>query len=255
MKEKLFTIPLMDAFKAEEECPFCFIERKLEQDALDFTLGSSASYMESDIREQTDEMGFCRDHFKKMYQYGNSLGNALILKTHFHKINTELLQKMEEYAPEKQSLFSKFKKNTADNTGDAISSWIKKKEESCFVCDYINNSYDRYLDTFIYLFQNEPDFITMIQNSKGFCVHHFGEITKRASGKLNEKQLEQYIQVVFPVMKEHMARLEGEIGWLVDKYDYRNANADWKNSKDALQRGMQKINGGYPADREYQSSR
>ena len=31
MKEKLYTIPLMDAFKAEDECPFCFVERQLEQ--------------------------------------------------------------------------------------------------------------------------------------------------------------------------------------------------------------------------------
>ena len=29
MKEKIYTIPLMDAFKAEDECPFCFIERNL----------------------------------------------------------------------------------------------------------------------------------------------------------------------------------------------------------------------------------
>ena len=40
MKEKIYTIPLMDAFKAEDECPFCFIERNLEQHAIDFVLGS-----------------------------------------------------------------------------------------------------------------------------------------------------------------------------------------------------------------------
>ena len=46
MKEKLYTIPLMDAFKAEDECPFCFVERQLEQHAMDFVLGAGASYME-----------------------------------------------------------------------------------------------------------------------------------------------------------------------------------------------------------------
>lgn len=40
MKEKLYTIPLMDAFKAEDECPFCFVERQLEQHAMDFVLGA-----------------------------------------------------------------------------------------------------------------------------------------------------------------------------------------------------------------------
>ena len=42
-----------------------FIERKLEQDMINFVLGSSSSYMESDIREQTDKIGFCRTHMKK----------------------------------------------------------------------------------------------------------------------------------------------------------------------------------------------
>ena len=65
MKEKLYTIPLNDAVNENDECPFCFIERKLERDALDFTLGSSSSYMESDIRAQTDAAGFCREHTKK----------------------------------------------------------------------------------------------------------------------------------------------------------------------------------------------
>ena len=41
MKEKLYTIPLNDAVNAHDECPFCFIERKLERDTLDFVLGNS----------------------------------------------------------------------------------------------------------------------------------------------------------------------------------------------------------------------
>ena len=53
MKEKIYTIPLMDAFHANDECPFCFIERNLEQHAIDFVLGSGASYMEDDIRAET----------------------------------------------------------------------------------------------------------------------------------------------------------------------------------------------------------
>ena len=71
MKEQLYTIPLNDAVNAKDECPFCFIERKIEQD-----LGSGSSYMEADIRELTDKAGFCRNHFKKMFDYGNTLGNA-----------------------------------------------------------------------------------------------------------------------------------------------------------------------------------
>lgn len=35
MKEQLYTIPLNDAFAADDECPFCYIEQKVEQDLLD----------------------------------------------------------------------------------------------------------------------------------------------------------------------------------------------------------------------------
>ena len=89
MKEKLYTIPLNDAMNAGDECPFCFIERNVEQDLLDFTLGSGSSYMESDVREATDKAGFCRAHFKKMFDYGNTLGNAWILKTHYVQMNRD----------------------------------------------------------------------------------------------------------------------------------------------------------------------
>ena len=56
---------------------------KAEQHAISFILGSA--YMEDDIRAKTDATGFCRHHFKMMYNYGNRLGNALILSTHLKK--------------------------------------------------------------------------------------------------------------------------------------------------------------------------
>ena len=101
MKETLYTIPLNDAVNANDECPFCFIEREVEQDLLDFVLGSGSSYMESDIRDATDKAGFCREHFKKMFDYGNTLGNAWILKTHYRKMNREMTEQFKNFTPNK----------------------------------------------------------------------------------------------------------------------------------------------------------
>ena len=44
MRENIATIPLIDAFKADGECPFCHLEREAEQHAISFILGSA--YME-----------------------------------------------------------------------------------------------------------------------------------------------------------------------------------------------------------------
>lgn len=62
----------------------------------------------------------------------------------------------------------------------------------------------------------------------------------------NRKQ--PFYPEVFALMEQNLHRLEEDISWLIDKFDYRNKDADWKTSKDALQRGMQKLRGGYPAD-------
>ena len=45
MKEQLYMIPLNDAVNAGDECPFCYIERQIEQNLLDFVLGSGSSYI------------------------------------------------------------------------------------------------------------------------------------------------------------------------------------------------------------------
>ena len=112
MEEKLFTIPLTEAFEADDECPFCFVERKIENELLDFVLGSASTYMESDVRAETDKEGFCRVHFKKMFDYGNTLGNGWILKTHYEKIQKELEQQIKMYSPSPSSLSMRPFKNT-----------------------------------------------------------------------------------------------------------------------------------------------
>ena len=108
MKEKLYTIELHDALQAGDECPFCWLERKLEQSAIEFVLG--CSYMESDVREQTDNQGFCRKHTKMMFDYGNTLGNAWILKTRLKHMREGLKKEMDSFTPEAASVFSKWKK-------------------------------------------------------------------------------------------------------------------------------------------------
>lgn len=253
MKEKLYTIPLNDAINAHDECPFCFIERKLEQDLLDFVLGSGSSYMEADIRDMTDKAGFCRTHFQKMFDYGNTLGNAWILKTHYKKMISEMKKEVSGFAPGKTSLKNKFLK--ASQSSNSIVSWIRDKEESCYVCNQYKDTYARYLDTFFYLFKQDPEFNAKIAQGKGFCLPHFGDLCEAADEKLSEKEKEQFYKMVLPLMESNMERLFEDVSWLVEKFDYRNKDADWKNSKDAIQRGMQKLKGGYPADPIYKMSK
>ncbi len=245
MKEKLYTIDVNDAWKAGDECPFCYLERKLEQDTISFVLGSS--YMESDIREQTDQIGFCRVHTKKMYDYGNYLGNAWILKTRMKYLNQNLKERMKEYSPEKKSFLSKWKKTEEGKLPEPIR-FIKEQESHCYICQRMDMTYQRYLDTFIYMVKQDGEFLKKIEQSKGMCMHHFAQVLEKCEQKLDGAEKEKIVLLLYQKMSENLDRIQEDIDWFIEKYDYRNADADWKNSKDAVPRTMQKIVGGYPAD-------
>lgn len=252
MKEQLYTIPLNDAINANDECPFCFIERSIDQDLLDFVLGSAASYMEADVREMTDKAGFCRTHFKMMYDYGNTLGSAWILKTHYRKMIGEMKKEFKSFKPGKvasKGLFSK------KESGNAISMWVREKEQSCYVCNHFKEMYERYMDTFFYLWKQDPDFKEKVKKGKGFCLSHFGDLCEASDTRLSDREKEEFYNSLLPLMESNMDRLLEDVSWMVEKFDYRYKDADWKNSRDAIERGMQKLKGGYPADAPYKSSK
>lgn len=249
MKEKLYTIPLNDAVNANDECPFCFIERKLEQDLMDFVLGSASSYMESDVRQETDKAGFCRTHFKKMYDYGNTLGNAWILKTHYQATLQQMKKQFQSGSGKKIHFFEK--KNTPSGAGSTAAQWIFKKNNSCYICNQFQKEFPRYLDTFLYLYEKDPEFKTKILSGKGFCLTHFGALCEYAEQHLSSGQKQTFFEPLFTLMETNMNRIYEDISWLIEKFDYENKDADWKTSKDALPRAMQKLKGGYPSDPVY----
>lgn len=256
MKEKLHTIPLADAFKANDECPFCFVERKLEEHTMDFVLGSGASYMEDDIRSETDAAGFCRTHYKKMFEYGNRLGTGLILKTHFQKLNQEFDEQMKMFAPSKASLLNRFKKKPqTEETRTSLGAWAASKEKSCYICNFYTGTFQRYMETFFDMYRKDPEIRELFKNSKGFCIPHFGDLAEEGDRILSDKDKKEFFDVLLPLMKDNLKRLYDDLDWFCDKFDYRYKDADWKTSKDALPRGMQKAAGGYPADPPYTADR
>lgn len=246
MKEQLHTIPISDAMANAGECPFCYIQKRTEEHAMDYVLGHGASYMEADIRDMTDREGFCQQHFKKMFDYGNALGNAWILKTLTLRHMEEMQKEFKNFKPEasvkKGGLFSK--KEVGSNS---LVEWIQKRESSCFICTTVQNSFHAYMKTFFNMYKSDEGFRKQVADGKGFCLSHFKILMQTADETLNEKDRIEFYQMVLPLMQENFTRVHEDIAWFIEKYDYKNQNADWKNSKDAVQRGMQKIRGGDPS--------
>lgn len=245
MAEMLYQIPLNDAFRSGDECPFCYVERDVEQNLIDYVLGSCASYMERDMRDITDHKGFCRAHFKKMNDFGNTLGNAWILKTHYMRINSELEEVIKKQRHVKITLKDRLK---GGGRKTPIGVWAADKEKSCYICEEFEKTFDRYVDTFFHMYKNDSKFPEMVAACKGFCIPHFGRIMEEAEFTLSQKEMNDFYPMITRIMLENMQRLQEDVSWLVNKFDYTYANADWKNSRDANPRAMQKLKGGHPAD-------
>ena len=236
MKEHIYTIPVIDGFNAGGECPFCNMYHKLDTDAVEYMLG--ASYMEDDIRMETDKKGFCREHYKKMFAMQNRLGLSLMLHTHLKKINSELEATYKNMAyTGKRSFFFQ----NSEPQENKVASLVNGFTQNCYICDRSENSFKQYLETFFYLWKNDSEIIDMVKNGNGFCLEHFSVLISTAEKKLNATEFKNFCEIIIPKQMEILKALEGDLDWFIQKFDYRFSDEPWKNSKDALPRGIQKI--------------
>lgn len=247
MKEELYTIPVNEGFDADDECPFCFMEREVEQRAIRHVVGPAATYMEPDVRAATGRVGFCAHHMKSLFDYGNHLGAAMTLQTHVVSVLDELKKEAEAPSiPEKKGLFRK------KVVTEEMPYWqiLSARNDSCYICDKIEYNMSRRFHTFFYLLK-EPEFKAKVEKCKGFCMRHFARLLQEAETELPSAHREWFYSTTYQLMCENLERVKEDLDWFVAKYDYRNASAPWKNSQDALARTMQKIQGFYPSDPPY----
>ena len=87
--EKIYMIPVNDAYNEACGCPICRLRDKAETNYLEYYLGPSL--MEPDTRKITNKTGFCPVHMGKLNQaVTNRLGLGLVMHTHL-KIFTKNL--------------------------------------------------------------------------------------------------------------------------------------------------------------------
>lgn len=234
MKEKLYTIPVNDAFAVDCECPLCTMKRTLETDSIEYTLGPS--YMEDDIREVTDKKGFCKKHIGLLYKNQNRLGLALMLKTHLDKTINDATKATNDAFKVKSSLFKK----TVEES--PVADYFSALNSSCFICDRINNVFERYIITVLHLYKTDSEFRATFKNCKGFCNEHFEALHSKALTELPKDILDEFLKDLNTLYIENLKRVRDDLDWFICKFDYRYANEPWKNSKDSLVRAILKTN-------------
>lgn len=232
MMEKIYTIPVNEAFDecasdASPGCPFCRMRDKLEENELDLILG--ASMMEPDIRIKTNEMGFCRRHYDKMFVRKNRLGMALMLESHLDEI--------------RRTMDGSFLSDLLKGKGAASVDRLEKLGESCYVCSRIDFSFNKMVENAVYLWKADYDahdktFGDKIHAQHYFCLPHYHRFVECAREQLPKKVFNDFYTPVTAVVTAYFDSLRGDVSWFCKKFDYRYENEDWGNSKDAVERAI-----------------
>ncbi len=235
MKEHIYTIPINDSFDKDCECPICAFMKEEESKLIDYTLG--ASMMEPDERERSNATGYCKHHFSLLLGQTNKLSLALILETHLAEIRKCIDSTASTVVASKKPIFGK-----SDTVLSAVEAY-NRFNNGCVICEKLKDIEDMFIDNIIELYKKEADFRSKFLSCKGFCIPHFTQLVELARKSLSGTALSEFYSALYKLEEEHLARIQEDISWFTKKFDFRYANEDWKNSRDAVPRTIEKIIG------------
>ncbi len=246
MRYHIDTIPVWDAVKAGGECPLCLLRRQTELRDTDRFLGGSV--MEPDVRVRVNDLGFCQRHHVLLYAQQNRLGHALMTHTHMRETREKAAKILDNTAAasRKKGASPLIGRLTGKTGGDPLAEAadaLDKMTSSCILCDSIQSSMDRYTYTMLHLYTHDPEFRQAFVSGKGLCLKDAAALLRMASRTLSPSQQADLSDTVSRLMRDNLKRVEDELEWFTLKFDYRNADKPWNNSRDALERAVNKLRG------------
>jgi hypothetical protein len=122
----------------------------------------------------------------------------------------------------------------------ALSTYVDKLEHNCFLCNRIQDTFTRYVDTIFHLYKKDPALSEKIRGCKGFCTYHYAMLYEQAAAHLSKDTLNRFRSDLNEAYFSNMERMQEDIEWFINKFDYRYQKEPWKNSKDALPRAILK---------------
>lgn len=244
MRYHIDTIPVWDAMKLEGECPLCALRRGIERGEVERFLGGSV--MEPDVRVQVNAKGFCPRHHVLLYAQQNRLGHALMVHTHLRETREKAAKILD--AAQSGGGGSRLGRMLGRGGGDkdplvAAADALDALTGSCILCDSITDNMNRYAYTFLHLYSHDTAFRQAFTGGKGLCLKDAALLLRMAGEALSAKEQTAFAADLSRLMQDNLKRVEDELEWFTLKFDYRNADKPWNNSRDALERAVTKLRG------------
>jgi len=260
MKYEIDTIPVWDALKEESECLFCLLEKRSRLRGLNYFLGDSV--MVPETRVKVNETGFSPKNWRILSKDPNRLGLGLITSTHLQTLREKWIQKSKALLKTSQGLLSKggiaaltASKSPLKKQLDELISWWQQEESRCLMEERVQTDLNRYYFTAARLFVEDREFKSTFEASKGICLHHLGPFLQFALNHVGAKEGGELTKACLERLEKSFGRLEGELLHFISMYDATNPNRDWGQSRDSIERTLQRLLGQFPEWEETKRTR
>lgn len=224
----------------------CALRAQNEEMYVDSFLG--ASVMEPDTRVEVNEKGFCPEHYRQMFAQKNRLGLALIMHTHMKEVISSLDSILDGAAS--ASGGGLLRRLTPAKGEGGAGAALRARTGKCILCERLDYTMRRYAYTLVHLHVHDREFQKLFAESQGLCLQDLALVLDMADEMLSGKEKATFLAAVRDVQKKNMERIEKELEWFTLKFDYRNQDKPWGNSRDALERAINKLQGACIQPRE-----
>ena len=102
---------------------------------------------------------------------------------------------------------------------------------------------ERYLYTFLHLWTTDEGFRKKWEASRGVCLPHAADLLSRAQKHLGAASRQEFAQGLLSLVRANLAQDEKDLEWFTLKFDYRNQQKPWGNSRNALERTVNRLRG------------
>lgn len=223
MKQDLTTIPIGEVFEPRDGCPLCRLRDLLETRVTDYITG--AAMMEPDIRIETNAQGFCLTHYRQMLKKRNRLSVALTMESRLDELDRRVFGGLpvgrEKRAAEAQS--------------------------TCFVCREVDGTMDKMTATVCRQWEADRDFRALFSEQPFLCLPHYTALIA-ASSRMSRKGAAAFGKEAAELCRGYLQTLREDVHHFTTMFDYRNSgpDADWGNSRDAIERTVTFLTGRDP---------
>lgn len=216
MRDDITSIPISEVFEPKEGCPVCRLHDMLNERIAVYITG--AAMMEPDIRQETNRLGFCHNHYRRLLKQQKRLPLALMLESHLAEVEKTAFK----------GLGGKAKK-------------VKGTEKpSCYMCESIDRNMQHFISNICHIWEKEEDFRKLYAEQPMFCLPHCRELAATSAAEISRKNQAKFVEVTASITRNYLKELTGDVSHFCKMFDYRNntPNKDWGNSKDSIERSV-----------------